>query len=209
MSLDAFPPILFDIDGTLVDSTDVVASVWRAVADQHGVDAEAILAVCHGRRDAEVVPEFFPAHAAATVFRQIAEAEPRYAHLLRPLPGAAALLNSLDDQAWAAVTSGPRALMTSRLRAAGLPVPAVLVTADDVAHGKPDPEGYLLAAKLLDRDIASCVVVEDAPAGIRAGRAAGARQVVGITTTHPATSLKAAGADTVIDNLAALRQAIG
>src|SRR5690606_15009773 len=103
-------PILFDIDGTLVDSTDVVASVWRTVATQHGVDPAAILSVCHGRRDADVVPEFFPTDATATVFRQIAEAETRYAHLLRPLPGAADLLRALHGHPWAAVTSGPRAL---------------------------------------------------------------------------------------------------
>ncbi|WP_203714782.1 HAD-IA family hydrolase [Asanoa siamensis] len=196
--------MLFDIDGTLIDSRAIVTAVWRAVARRYGVDPEPILRVCHGRRDADVVPLFFPAESAAAVHRQISEVEMEHADRICPLPGAADLLRRLDQRRWAAVTSGPRALMTARLRASGLPVPRVLVTAEDVSAGKPDPEGYLRAARLLGHDIAACVVVEDAPAGIAAGKSAGAQAVVGITTTHPAADLTAAHADAVIDGLSEL-----
>ncbi|MFC6020130.1 HAD-IA family hydrolase [Plantactinospora solaniradicis] len=194
-------PVLFDIDGTLVDSTEVVTTVWREVARRHGVDADAILRVCHGRRDEDVVPEFFPEGSVATVVRQIAELELDCAGLVKPIPGAVDVLGRLSGQRWAAVTSGSRALMTARLRAAGLPVPAVLVAAEDVSRGKPDPEGYLLAAQRLDVDVMSCVVVEDAPAGVAAGKAAGA-VVVGLASTHHPDVL--VGADVVIEQLAAL-----
>jgi len=106
-------------------------------------------------------------------------------------PEAAALLAELPPGSWAVVTSGTRALATSRLAAAGLPLPSVLVTADDVRAGKPDPEGYLEAARRLGCSPADCVVVEDAPAGVQAALAAGMR-VVGLTTTHAPVELEAA-----------------
>ena len=106
-------------------------------------------------------------------------------------PAAAALLGELPPESWAVVTSGTRALATSRLAAAGLPLPEVLVTADDVRAGKPDPEGYLEAARRLGRPPEDCVVIEDAPAGVQAALAAGMR-VIGLTTTHAAAELQAA-----------------
>ena len=118
-----------------------------------------------------------------------------------PVRGARQLLATLDDGQWAAVTSGPRPLMAARLRAAGLPVPPVLITADDVHFGKPHPEGFLLAAKALGVPPTSCVVVEDSPAGVAAGKAAGAL-VVALTTTHSADVLTAA--DIVVSDLSEL-----
>ncbi|MBE1490882.1 HAD-IA family hydrolase [Plantactinospora soyae] len=194
-------PVLFDIDGTLVDSTEAVTTVWREAALRHGVDADAILRVCHGRRDEDVVPEFFPDESVATVVGQIAELELGCADLVEPIPGAVGVLDRLDGRRWAAVTSGSRSLMTARLQGAGLPVPAILVAAEDVSVGKPDPEGYLLAARRLGVDVLSCVVVEDSPAGVAAGRAAGAF-VVGLVSTHHPDAL--ADADVVIEQLAAL-----
>ncbi|MGI5212875.1 HAD-IA family hydrolase [Plantactinospora sp. CA-290183] len=194
-------PVLFDIDGTLVDSTEAVTTVWREVALRHGVDADAILRVCHGRRDEDVVPEFFPEESVATVVGQIAELELGSADRVRPISGAVDVLDRLSGHRWAAVTSGSRSLMTARLRGAGLPVPAVLVAAEDVRAGKPDPEGYLLAARRLQVDVTSCVVVEDSPAGVAAGKAAGA-VVVGLASTHHPDAL--ADADVVIEQLAAL-----
>ncbi|WP_460916067.1 HAD-IA family hydrolase [Plantactinospora veratri] len=198
-------PVLFDIDGTLVDSAQAVTTVWREVASRHGVDADDILKVCHGRRDEDVVPEFFPADAVASVVREIAELELRHAALVEPIPGAAALLDGVPEDRWAVVTSGSRALMTARMRGAGLRIPAVFVTADDVRRGKPDPEGYLLAAGQLGVDAVSCVVVEDSPAGVAAGRAAGAA-VVALAGTHAPDSLT--DADVVIEDLGELALAI-
>lgn len=180
--------LLFDVDGTLVDSRQLITDVWRQVAAEFGADAEAILAVCHGRRDADVVPMFFRPEDVCAVLERILHLEEERGDLARPVPGAPALLGGLADDQWAAVTSGPSALMTGRLRHAGLPVPKVLVAADDVEHGKPHPEGYLAAARALRADPARCVVVEDAPAGVVAGRSAG-MFVVAVTTTHTAAEL--------------------
>lgn len=190
--------ILFDIDGTLVDSTAVVERSWRAWSVDHGLDPEAVLAVCHGRRSADTVAQFVaPAHRAGAVAdldrRELADVDGVVA-----LPGALSLLSSLPTDRWAAVTSGSRRLMRARLQAAGLPVPAVLVSGDEVSVGKPDPEGYLTAAAALGRDIRQCLVVEDAPAGVDAGRAAGS-QVLAVTTTHARSRL--VGADAVIADL--------
>lgn len=191
-------PLLFDVDGTLVDSRDAVTAVWRQVADCFGVDAEAILRVCHGRRDEDVVAEFFAPDLTAGVLDMIAELELACADEVAAMPGADALLASLPAGAWAAVTSGSRVLMTARLRAAGLAAPVVLIAADDVGGGKPDPEGFLLAARQLGVEANDCVVVEDAPAGVSAGKAAGA-YVVAVSTTHPAEVLWEA--DTVVNGL--------
>ncbi|WP_405020309.1 HAD-IA family hydrolase [Kitasatospora sp. NBC_00070] len=199
------PYLLFDIDGTLVDSSRLITDVWRQVAAEFGADADAILAVCHGRRDAEVVPMFFAAADVPAVMARIQVLEAAGGDLLSPVPGATELLAALPADRWAAVTSGPSRLMTGRLRSAGLPVPAVLVAADHVAEGKPDPEGYLAAARALGADPADCVVIEDAPAGVAAGRRAG-MFVVALTTTHRAPAL--GEAHHVLDRLADLPTAL-
>jgi len=138
----------------------------------------------------------------ATVMARLTALETAYLNLVRPVPGAAEVLAGWVPHPWAAVTSGPRTLMRGRLGSAGLPVPRVLVSAEDVARGKPDPEGFTRAAAALGVRSADCVVVEDSPAGVVAGRAAGA-YVVAITTTHRASDL--GGADAVIDGWAEFR----
>ncbi len=195
---------LLDIDGTLVDSSAVVERAWRQVAREFGVDGDAIVAGCHGRRSVDTVEEFFPPPDRAAAQERIDALELADRDVVA-CRGAADLLAGLDGQPWAAVTSGPRRLMTARLAAAGLPVPAVLVTAEDVQRGKPAPDGYLLAARELGVSPAGCVVVEDSPAGVAAGQASGAL-VVAVTTTHPADALGAA--DLVVPGLPEMAEAV-
>jgi mannitol-1-/sugar-/sorbitol-6-phosphatase len=196
---------LFDIDGTLVDSSAVVERAWRQVAREFGTDGDAIVAGCHGRRSADTIEEFFPPPVRAAAQERIdtLELADRDVTACR---GAAGLLATLDGRPWAAVTSGPRRLMTARLAAAGLPVPEVLITAEDVRHGKPAPDGYLQAARALGVSPADCVVVEDSPAGVGAGKAAGAL-VAAVTTTHSAAALQAA--DLVVAGLPEVAEAVG
>ncbi|WAC66040.1 HAD-IA family hydrolase [Agrococcus sp. SL85] len=194
--------ILFDIDGTLVDSTAAVERIWRAWGGQWGIDPASILAVSHGRRSDDTIAELVPPERRGAALRDVEAIEDAEAGDAAALPGVAALLHGLPEDAWAAVTSGRRAVMEARLAAAGLPVPRVLVAAEDVDRGKPDPQGYLLAAARLGVDAARCLVVEDAPAGVDAGLAAGAT-TLGVATSHPAEALGRAHA--VLPDLRGLR----
>ena len=183
--------VLFDCDGVLVDSATSVERAWRRWAAERGLDGDAIVAVAHGRRTEDTMRELGLSGDLGAEVEHLEGYEIADAASVHAFPAAAALLPELPPGSWAVVTSGTRALATSRLAAAGLPLPAVLVTADDVAAGKPDPEGYLEAAQRLGRAPAECVVLEDAPAGVQAALAAGMR-VVGLTTTHAAAELRAA-----------------
>lgn len=189
--------ILFDIDGTLVDSTPVVERTWRTWAAGHGRDAEEILRVCHGRRSEDTLALFLPEEQIPAAAAELERLELADLDVVA-LPGTRALLPELPEGRWAAVTSGSSALMRARLSTAGLPVPRVLIAAEDVSAGKPDPEGYREAAAALGHDIARCLVIEDAPAGIRAGRAAGAATLA-VATSHDAADL--GEADAVIPDL--------
>lgn len=194
--------ILFDIDGTLVDSTGAVVRAWTTWADRHGIELGEILRVCHGRRPEDTIALFLPPEQHASAAAELERLELADPADLVALPGTMSLLASLATDRWASVTSGSRALMGARLRAAGLPLPEVLVTAEDVARGKPDPEGYLRAAAALGKNIRQCLVVEDAPAGIEAGRASGAR-VLAVATSHRVPAL--GSADCVVPDLRACR----
>jgi mannitol-1-/sugar-/sorbitol-6-phosphatase len=175
--------VLLDMDGTLVDSTAVVVRLWRTWATRHGVDPEAVLAVSHGRRGDEVLAEFAPPGVDREAeLKWLAACELLEREDIVAVPGAAALLAALPSDRMAVVTSATRELTAVRMEAAGLPVPRVLVGADDVVRGKPDPEGYKRAASLLGVDPKRCLVIEDASAGLEAGRAAGAR-VIAVATT--------------------------
>jgi HAD superfamily hydrolase (TIGR01509 family) len=171
--------LLFDMDGTLVDSTAVVERTWRSFASRHRLDIELILAFSHGRRTEETVAEFAPAgvdvHAEARrlVAQEVADTEGIVA-----VPGAAELLASLREGSWALVTSAGRELAEARMGAAGLAVPTVVISAEDVSTGKPSPDGYLAAADRLGILPEEAIVFEDAEAGLLAARASGARTVV-------------------------------
>ncbi|MHA6798303.1 HAD-IA family hydrolase [Bounagaea algeriensis] len=192
--------VLFDIDGTLVDSTGAVVRTWKTWAAKHGIDAEEILKVCHGRRTEDTLALFLPAEQREAAAAELEQLELADMDDVLALPGARALLRELPGEHWSAVTSGSRPLMRARLAAAGLPVPDVLVSAEDVNAGKPAPEGYLHAAAALGFDITRCVVVEDAPAGVQAGRTAGA-YTLAVTTTHSSAELSSA--DAVVSDLGA------
>ncbi len=183
--------LLTDLDGVLADSVGPVEAAWRWWAHRVGADAESVVNVAHGVRAAETIARFRP---DLDLDAEVAAVEARELDLVdgtRPVPGAATLVGRVPRGRWAVVTSGSRAIATARLRAVGLVPPEVFVTADDVAVGKPDPAGYLDAAAALGLDVARCVVVEDSPAGVAAGRVAGAT-VVAVTTSHEADDLHAA-----------------
>lgn len=185
--------ILFDLDGVLVDSTRAVDREWREWARRKGVDGDAVMAIAHGVRTIEVIRRVAPHLDADAEAWEIENEEASDQQGVHVMPGAAALLNSIPEGRWGVVTSGTRLLASARLRFCGLPVPRVLVTADDVEHGKPHPEPYLKGAERLGFKPAECLVIEDAPAGIRSARAAGTK-VVGITSTYPASKLSEADA---------------
>jgi len=185
--------ILSDLDGVLVDSGDSIETTWTTWAVSRGVDPERLRGRIHGRPAGDVIrevaPHLDPAEEGAAVSQMDIDGPPA-----KLLDGARRLLNEDLGVPVAVVTSCPDALAHVRLQTARLRVPGVLVTADSVTRGKPDPEGYRMAASELGVDPARAVVFEDAPAGIAAAKAAGAR-VIGITTTHPPDELLAAGAD--------------
>ncbi len=189
--------LLFDLDGVLIDSTPAVARVWSSWALDHGFEPEEIVRRAHGRPSIATIRELLPNANHEVENRKVEQGEIEDVAGLVPLPGARELLNSLPDDRWAIVTSCSRPLAEVRLKAAGLPVPRCLLTSNDVINGKPAPEPYLKGAALLGFPSANCLVFEDAPAGIRAGKAAGSR-VVAFRTAAPDSELQRAGADWII-----------
>ncbi len=193
--------IIFDLDGVLVDSNGIAERHLRAWTERHKVPFDRIATIHHGRTTVETIRLVAP-HLNAEVEAGLLEgAEAVDTSGLVAFAGAAQLLAGLPRGRWAIATSGTRRTATIRLAHVGLVAPDVLVTADDVATGKPSPEPYLLAAKRLGVEPTRCIVVEDAPAGVASARAAGAR-VVGVTSTNSAVAL--AGADTIVARLADL-----
>jgi mannitol-1-/sugar-/sorbitol-6-phosphatase len=190
--------ILFDLDGVLVDSTRLVERQWRAWAQRKGVDANVILAIAHGVRSLEVIRQVAPHLDVEAEAREMEDREGDEHEGVTVMPGAAPLLRTIPEGLWGVVTSGSRQLASGRLRYCGLPVPKVLVTADDVVNGKPHPEPYLKAAEWIGCAPADCVVVEDAPAGIQSARAGGMK-VIGMASTYAPEKL--AEADAVVDRL--------
>jgi sugar-phosphatase len=175
----SFAAFLFDMDGTLLDSSAVVERVWRNWAQRQGVDPETLLSVSHGVRSEDTIRRF--ATAATDVAREtdwILQAELNDIEGVVALAGVHALIERLQPEEWAIVTSATRDLARVRLRAAGLPLPRVLITAEDVERGKPDPQGFRKAATLLGVAIEKCLVFEDSPAGVAAAKAAGAHVAI-------------------------------
>jgi len=187
------------MDGVLVDSRPVVERTWRRWAARHGLDADALLAVAHGRRSRETIREQAPHLDLAREVAWLDAAELADVAGIVPVAGAARLLAALPANSWAVYTSCGRELALKRLACTGLPAPAVLVASEDVPRGKPAPDGWLLAASGLGVAIGDCLVVEDAPPGIAAALAAGT-QVLALTTTHPAQRL--GGAARIVEDLA-------
>ncbi|MFJ8635491.1 HAD-IA family hydrolase [Streptomyces sp. NPDC093568] len=193
--------LLFDNDGTLVSSLDSVDRCWARWAAEYGITEEFARVELHGRPAVEIVAELLPADVVPEALARIETLEVEDVpnggvHLL---PGTKHFLDSLPADRWAVVTSATRRLAEARLDAVGI-LPKTMVTADDITRGKPDPEPYLLAARELGVDPADCVVFEDAPAGLAAGRAAG-MTTVALTTTHQAHEVEA---DLVVKDLSAL-----
>ncbi|MGC3000796.1 HAD family hydrolase [Streptomyces sp. G35A] len=194
--------LLFDNDGTLVSSLESVDRCWRRWATEYGITAEEFGGVeLHGRPAAEIAADLLPAHVVPQAVARIEDLEVEDVPNggVRLLPGTRDFLAALPAERWAVVTSATRRLAEARLDAVGIQ-PKTLVAADDITRGKPDPEPYLLAARALGVDPARCVVFEDAPAGLRSGRAAG-MTTVALTTTHRAHELTA---DLVVEDLSAL-----
>jgi sugar-phosphatase len=195
--------LLFDMDGVLVDSTPAVARVWAEWAREHGFEPDEVVRKAHGRPSITTIRELLPHSDHAAEDREVERREIADVKGVIPLPGAMELLLALPLHRWAIVTSCTRQLAGVRIAAAGLPKPKHLVTATDVRRGKPDPEPYLKGAQILGAPASQCIVIEDAPAGIRAGRAAGAH-VVALRTTASDAELREAGADWIVDDCAEL-----
>ena len=192
----SFAAFLFDMDGTLLSSIAAAERVWTTWAQRHGVDATELLAHMHGRRAIDTVRRLhLPGIDAEAEAAAITQAEIDDVDGVEAIAGAAAFLAALPIDRWAVVTSAPRALAERRMAAAGLPIPPVFITAEDVSAGKPAPDGYRLAAERLGVAAPDCVVFEDAAAGIQAGEAAGAALVViSATHQHPMTTPHATAA---------------
>jgi mannitol-1-/sugar-/sorbitol-6-phosphatase len=184
--------ILFDLDGVLLDSTLAVAEQYTTWARAHGLDPAEVMKAAHGVRTVEVVRRVAPHLDAVEETKKIEDREAAATNVIA-MPGAVELLHSIPRGRWCVVTSGTRSLATTRMRKFGIPIPDVLVTAEDVKNGKPDPEPYRKAAELLSLNPSNCVVVEDAPAGIRSAHAAG-MNVISLPTTYPVAELHEADA---------------
>lgn len=179
-----FAAFLFDMDGTLLNSVIAAERVWAKWAQKHGLDVDSFLPTIHGVRSIDTVrKQNIPGIDVQQEADAISQAEIEDVEGVAAIEGVADFLASLPADRWAVVTSAPLALAQARMKAAGLTLPDVVITAEDVTQGKPAPDGFLLAAQRLGVEPAQCLVFEDAPAGIAAGKAAGARVVV-VTAAH-------------------------
>ena len=198
--------VLFDLDGVLVESRLATERVWLAWALKNKIDEDELRSAMHGVRSADVVRALRPGLDAEAESAEIERRQAEDVEGLRAIPGAAAALRALRADRVAVVTSGTRPLALARLAAVGIEPPAVMVFAGDVARGKPDPEGYLTAARRLGAYPAEALVVEDAPPGIEAGRAAG-MATVAVPSTHAPDELQRA--DVVLGSLEELPGVLG
>ena len=195
--------LLFDMDGVLIDSTPAVARVWTKWALDHGFDPEEVVRRAQGRPSIATIRELLPDSDHRAENGKIERSEIEDLEGVVPLPGTLELLNGLPSKRWAIVTSSMRSLAEVRIRVAGLPRPRLFITSSDVTRGKPDPEPYRKAAECLGFSSANCIVIEDAPAGIKAGKGAGSR-VIAFPTTVTMPELQKAGPDWIIENCGAL-----
>ena len=187
--------LLFDLDGTLVDSSASVHQMWRAWCEKEGVDADELLAVSEGRQGRDVVAEFAPHLDPVAEDEWIIAYQLDHVGDVTPVAGAGPMLARLETDDWAIVTSCVRDLANARLHAAGLPQPPLMVPADELAEGKPSPEGFLTAADRLGVDPARCLVFEDSVAGVEAAHAGGMTAVAITAVTKQTPQADAAAAD--------------
>lgn len=176
--------VLLDVDGTLIDSTEVHQRIWRSWSDHHGLVFDMVWAASHGRRPVETFADVAPHLDPQAEYDRLRALLAAHEDGFHPIPGARDVLGLLPVGCWGLVTSAPLGSVLRRFQASRLPTPKVVVDGDSVTEGKPSPEGYLRAAALLGASPSDCLVVEDAPAGIAAGRAAGMR-VLAVASTHP------------------------
>lgn len=195
--------LLFDLDGVLVDSTPAVERVWANWARQRGFDPEDVVRRAHGRPSLSTIRELLPNADHQAENRIVERCEIEDLEGVIAAPGALALVGSLPEAQWTIVTSCTRALAEVRIRAAGLPIPAKFITSTDIQNGKPHPEPYSKGAALLGVPASECIVVEDAPAGVRAGKAAGAR-VIGLLPIATGNELADAGASWIVKDCSAI-----
>jgi sugar-phosphatase len=179
------------MDGTLVDSAQIVELAWRGWAARHNIPLEDVLTFSHGRPTIATLEHFLPGREHSAELEELSRYEETETEGVLAVPGAAEVLHTLQEQnhPWAIVTSAWRRLAESRVIAAGLPLPRVMVPIDEIRNGKPDPEGFLRAAEQLGVTPEECIVFEDTRPGIDAGLSAG-MQVVGLLTTFSAQALQ-------------------
>jgi len=185
--------VLFDLDGVLVDSQECVERTWRNWAARHGLDPARVIEAAHGRRAIDTIRALAPTLDPDAELAALIATEATATEGVHEIPGARELVRSLPPRKWAVVTSGTRAVAEFRLRHGKIPIPDVMICADEIERGKPDPQGYLRAATRLGVAPAQCIVIEDAPPGIEAGRAAGMK-VIAVAMTYPPAALEAADA---------------
>lgn len=179
-----YSKLIFDMDGTLVDSISAVESAWKTWAKKHNVDVDKILSVAHGRPAKDVLCEISSELDIDSEIAHLIELELQNMDMVKAVPGASAFLSRLKKDSWAIFTSCPRDLAIRRLTAASIPIPEVLVTIEDVHHGKPNPEGYILAAEKLGVNTNQCLVFEDANAGVQSALKAGC-DVIAVQSVAP------------------------
>ena len=193
--------ILFDLDGVLVNSAECVERTWRSWSSRHGLDADEVISVAHGRRTIETVRKVAPHLDAPSEVIALEEREALTSDGVYEIEGARDLVTRLPTDRWAIVTSGTRVIASFRLNLVGIPIPRVMVCADEISHGKPHPEGYLTAAWSLGFAPSDCVVIEDTPPGIEAAHAGGMRAIA-VAATYPRGELS--DADVIVERLTEL-----
>jgi|SRR5579872_3642475 sugar-phosphatase len=193
--------LLFDLDGVLINSTPAVARVWRKWAIERGFNPQEVVERAHGRPSLTTIREYLPDADHHAENKEVERREIEDLGGVVPLPGALDLLAALPPDRWTIVTSCTRPLAEVRIKVAGLPLPPRIITSTDIIHGKPNPEPFLKGAALLGFPADQCVVFEDVPAGVRAGKAAGST-VIAFTTTAGKSDLRNAGADFILRNCA-------
>ncbi|KAK4521544.1 uncharacterized protein ATC70_012160 [Mucor velutinosus] len=195
---------IFDLDGTLIDTTPQVVKFWTDIALENKLNPAKILETSHGRRTIETLQRWVPKLATKEYVNELEGRLALEKEGVVVLPGVMDLLQSIPAEDWTVNTAGTNLMATTRLRQFNITVPKQMATGDMLTHGKPHPEGYLKAAAILGKDPKDCLVFEDAPSGVMAAIAAG-MQCIACTTTHTLEQLKEAGATVIVDRLDSVR----